>query len=225
MSLCVVSCCYEKEHLTEILKESCAIQGLPLRFVQSAKFGGHWQGSMRIGKMEAVLENLPELSKEFTHVLWSDGYDTFACHDEAHIMAQYVKKLSPPILFSGEKNCWPDPGVADRYPASHFPWRFINAGTWMAEVSYLAEALRMIVDNAGNEHDDQRLWTHAYLGGILPGCEVDVGCAVFQTMWGTELYELVNPSIVHYNGGIWRYPQDRRYIDHWAATKAKLLGE
>ena len=183
-------------------------------------------GSMKVGKMVAVQEAIPNLiGQGYTHVLWADGFDTFLRHDEPRIMSSYMDYGSPGILFSGEKNCWPDPGVAELYPQSAYPWRFINAGTWMAEISYLKNALESVIAFSGSEEDDQRLWTRAFLGGILPTSKIDASCSIFQTMWETNLSEIADPAVVHYNGGVWRNAQDRRYIEHWERTRAELIGE
>ena len=217
MKLCVLSCCYEKPELASILKESCEIQGLPLVFCEAAAFRGTWSGSMRVGKLVAAREALPGLAN-YTHVLWADGFDSFVQADEQGIFDRLDELGNPPMVFSAEKNCWPDQGEAERYPKVEGPYRYINAGTWMGTVEYLRFAVETAL-GLSPDHDDQRLWTQAFLGGHLPGAVVDSYREIFQTMWGTELEDVADSCVIHYNGGIWRNPTDLRYVDHWAKVK------
>ena len=227
MNICVLSCCYEKPHLASILTESCKMFGYELKMCEAAELNGVWpaSGDMRVGKMVAALEGLKLIqeTKAFTHALWADGFDTFIRGHYVDIARGFRHLGEPPMILSAEKNCWPDPIYEVKYPVSESPYRFINAGTWMGQIGYLIDVIGQLVSKYKEEPNDQRIWTMGFLGGFCPGAVIDTERKIFQTMWGTELAD-VSPdaSVIHYNGGIWRNPEDRRMIDHWASVKAGL---
>jgi hypothetical protein len=226
MNLVVLSACYEKPELAAILTESCELTCLPLHFCQWS--GSRiWPGSMRTGKLIAALEALQSLKADgVTHVMWADGFDCFVAPwaDKTEIETRWHLLGCPPMVFSGEKNCWPDAikrHLYGRFLPSESPWRFLNAGTWMAQIGYLQDSIEKILDFWPDEQDDQRMWTDALVTArLLPGAIVDTERLIFQTMWETELSEVESPCVVHFNGGVWRNPEDRRYIDHWEKVKA-----
>lgn len=222
MNLCVISCCYEKPQLADILRESCERARLPLHFCAAKELNGVWDdaGNMRVGKLVAAYESLDELKAEgFDHVLWADGFDTFITATERWIEVAWKSYGCPPMILSGEKNCWPADHFANDYPVSDSPYRFINAGTWMAQIDYLRDVLEyMILDQ---EPNDQLTWTRRFLAKQLPGAIIDTDRRIFHTMWGTEWAEVKHSACVfHYNGGIWRNPEDKRMIEHWEKVKA-----
>lgn len=225
MNLCVLSCQYEKPELASILRESCELFELPLAMCEASELNGKWpaNGDMRTGKMIAALEHLRLIqeTRAFSHVLWADGFDTFIKDDETEIKYRWHLLDCPPLIFSAEQNCWPDPDKAAEYPPATSVYRFINAGTWMGQVDYLVDVMEKILASPWPDGNDQRAWTDAFLGKLLPGAVLDTDRKIFQTMWGTGLAD-VSPdaSVIHYNGGIWRNPEDTRYRDHWESVKA-----
>jgi hypothetical protein len=224
LKLCVLSCCYEKPELAAILRESCGLFGYDLLMCEAAELNGKWpaSGDMRVGKMVAALETMKLIqeTRAFTHVLWADGFDTFVCRTELRFHFAWDQLGSPPLVLSAEKNCWPDPDKAAEYPASDSPYRFINAGTWMGQIDYLVDVITKMLAVEWPDGNDQRAWTDAYLGGLLPGAVIDTERQIFQTMWGTERHEVnTDASVIHYNGGIWRNPEDKRMIEHWESVK------
>ena len=223
MNLTVLTAYYENPGLADTLIDSCCTFNLNLRVAHAAAFNGSWQGDMRTGKLIAVLETISSLKKErFDHVLWADGFDTFACFGKDEIEHRWKLLGCPPMLFSGEKNCWPDEDRRPLYPESPSLWRFINAGTWLAQIDYLHDAITGILarSEGSGEENDQRLWTTAFLNKNLPGAQIDTGRLIFQTMWGTDISEVVDTCFLHYNGGVWRDPDaKRKYLEHWATLK------
>lgn len=226
MNLIVLSACYERPDLASILRESCELFHLPLGFCEAKELNGVWptSGDMRVGKLQAAYEQLLLIkeSNAFSHVLWADGFDTFMQARHGKIEAEWHGLGCPPLILSAEKNCWPDSEKAAEYPEVEGEYRFINAGTWMGHVGYLVDVIGKMLASPWPGGNDQRAWTDAFLGGLLPGAVIDSQRLIFQTMWGATEEELAsaNPCVVHYNGGIWRNPEDKRYIDHWTRVKA-----
>ena len=98
------------------------------------------------------------------------------------------------VLFSSERNCWPDKGVAPLYPlhATHpeSPYRFLNSGAYAGSVA----ALRALFDELGAaaaplDADDQRLFTTYYLlsrgRAGAPPLALDAGARLFHGAWTT----------------------------------------
>lgn len=221
MSLCVLTAWYERPELAAILRESCQINHLMLRVCGQ----GNWPHDMRTGKLEATLRAIPKLRKEgFDLVLYADGFDSFIVGDEVEIRYRWNAMGKRPMVLSGEKNCWPDAHKADRYPNSDSLWRFINAGTWIAQINYLEDVLSAMLKRVPeSERDDQRMWTDAYLDGWLPGAVVDTERVLFQTMWQTSIYEVGSSPVIHHNGGVWRDGPGNKFETHWEIAKKQLV--
>ena len=221
-----MSVCYERPELSTILRESCAMFGVPLIFCEAPELGGKWTGDFRVGKLRAVLRGARAVEDKYDLFMVLDGFDTLVRKPYSDIISRWQILGGPPLLLSAEKNCFPDPGVADRYPACDGPYRYINAGTWLAKTHYLFFALENMVScqRFERECDDQRMWTQLFLDGSLPGAATDTQSRVFQTMWGATDEEVKSRDacVVHYNGGIWRNPDDHRYVEHWARTRESV---
>ena len=111
--------------------------------------------------------------------------------------------------------------MAQEYPSTKSAYRFINAGTWMGHVGWLIDKIHSLLAYYTNQPNDQFIWSHEFISGACTGAVIDSDRLIFQTMWGATAEELasVSPCVVHYNGGIWRNPDDRRYIEHWERVK------
>lgn len=115
-------------------------------------------------------------------VLFTDAYDTVVVRPGEEILAQF-RELDYPLVFSAEKNCYPDPKRATEYPACDSPWRFLNSGGWIGRADHMLALLESV--NAAelpDSHDDQAFFTDIYLrrpASIL----LDTECRIFQTLW------------------------------------------
>ncbi len=177
--------------------------------------GFSWEGKLRF--QQETLESLPPDEK----VVLSDGWDVIfqGTAEEAE-----AKIPSDKILFSGEKNCWPDPQVQKSYPMGPTPWMFVNAGSIAGPAGLLLNAINVGFRNAKLRpeliKDDQRFWTDIFLHDHRT--KIDYQCILFQSMFlligGMELGireggRLVNlrtktyPNFFHYNGG-GNWPED-----------------
>src|SRR5574340_640 len=213
MNLTVLSAHYERPEMAQLLIDSCRHFRVPLTFCAAKQLNGHWDGNLRISKMFAAYEALETLGK-YDHILWVDAFDAFVMATVEDIVFRWHNLGCPPMVFSAEKNCWPDPYLADYYPATPSPWKFINAGTWFAQVGYLRDVLKTLLSQFKEDDNDQRIWTSAFLAGLLPGSVIDTERKIFQTMWGTEIYEVDSPCVVHYNGGdTTKYAIARKHFD------------
>ncbi len=128
------------------------------------------------------------------YALWTDGTDSLILKSETEILSRF----SGGILIAAENNCWPDAG---RYGPP-----FLNAGGYMGVRQELIVALRAVLGVAADE-DDQRAWTTAYIGGLIPGLVIDSERRVFCSESGGDTAD-ADPCIRHFNG---RVPGRKEY--------------
>lgn len=132
---------------------------------------GPWRGFQ--SKLQGVHGELPKLADEgFTHVLFTDAYDTVCVGPPEAVLPFCTDKM----LVSCEKACWPDATLAPQYPPSpRSEWCHVNSGGYVAPIPVLYKLLL-------NAVGDDQLWvTRKYLQNkdvVL----LDDKCEVFQTL-------------------------------------------
>lgn len=120
--------------------------------------------------------------KEITHVMFVDAFDVIIAADEQAILNRY-QEFPCGIIFAAERGCWPDDKLAGAYPPCSTPYRFLNAGCWMADIES-ARGLFSHVDES-NSPSDQRAFTFQYLRGVH-NMRLDHECMLFQCLWKTD---------------------------------------
>lgn len=186
---------------SELMRKSAERVKVPVRLYGSGNFTS-WRK-----RLEDSLDVIRVL--DTTHVLMLDAYDTLFVRGLDSIWSGYAGYSHPPLLLSTERDSWPHGHLADRYPASETPWRFVNGGGWMGERDYLMEHIPKVLAMSDSAND-QELWAFALLDGRLPGFKLDTWCRVFQAMSRTDLtlpngvvfnaFTGSQPCILHYNG-------------------------
>jgi len=142
-------------------------------------------------------------------VIYLDAHDSLIVRPSGAILKAF-EAMNHPLVFSAEKNCWPDAWKAFLYPEADTPWRFLNSGGFVGEAAVLREALRDLGSRIPSSLDDQRWWTNRLLADP-ESIRLDTRCEIFQTLWGSmgdlalrkEIYNRrtrTYPSIVHGNG-------------------------
>jgi hypothetical protein len=126
------------------------------------------------------------------------------------------------ILCNGEKNCWPIPALAERYPetalASPFP--FLNSGVLIGPCEDILKVLNNFPWD--EKTDDQFYWMHSYMESKkradLPRIEVDhhgrLACCM-HALRPDELFVShgvaylkssgIRPALLHLNGPVKKY--------------------
>lgn len=203
----------------ELFTRSCGLQNIePVFFSYGDTYPGH-----AIAKIEHALAFLEGRDEPF--VMWVDSHDSIVLDGVDAILNKY-QRIGAAIVISGEKNCWPDPAIATHFPYPkppyhQSPWRFINSGSWIGEMSAVREALFAMKTKYRDKWpgDDQRCWQEWFVRGYgRQCCQVDAGCEIFQTMSGVGGMELgpsggnlvthSQPKVLHFNGntpniGLW----------------------
>ena len=222
----VVTVATEREK-AEKLERTCIHYGHNLYIFGNGKdwLGGDMEGGRGGFHKVQIFSNY--LHKEdYFHdddvVLFVDGYDTFITATPEEILERF-ENFDADIVFSAEKNCWPDQSIANEYPPARTPYRFLNSGGYIGRVSAI-KALLNDVDYYSSDYDDQWYFHLKFLmsrnsvGANLIGdikVVLDDTTYIFQTLAGTnvnEIYvhdnkDIVNDlnkcaiCVVHGNGG------------------------
>lgn len=135
----------------------------------------------------------------YTHFIFVDAYDT--------LFLKPITDYEGGIIFSAEKNCWPDYNAP--YPVSTKVFRYLNSGCYVAPIEeYLALTDQFPVDYAD---DDQRYFTNIYLK--TDRIKLDTDCKLFQSYAFTDQNDLTllpdkiinnhsqsEPAVIHFNG-------------------------
>lgn len=144
-------------------------------------------------------------------IIFVDGHDVGLCAKWWNVVNRWLDNFDPTkVLFAAEAICWPDNTMADMFPPSPTPYRFLNSGTFMGRAKIIKRLLDEI--DIDNSEDDQAAYQGLFLSG-LP-IELDYECRIFQPIHGAlehieydpvsgNIYNKVTktaPQIIHGNG-------------------------
>jgi len=128
--------------------------------------------------MTMLYKGLLHLKKEgYTHVIYSDAADTY-----------FLKSFEPgdSLLISAEKACFPDGELAEVYPKTLTPWKYVNAGNWCGPIDFAIEFFERYKLNShqGKHANGQREWHHAFLQSQKDNLNIhlDYQCLFMQSI-------------------------------------------
>ena len=196
----------EENKLTK-LRNSAHVQGIKyLNIGEKVQWNGTDMtgpgGGMKINLLKAHIEyeELPDTDI----ILFTDAYDVFYA-DTLHTIKERYKGFNHKVVFSAESVCWPDESIAEQFPPTNTPYRYLNSGTFIGEVGELKKILSH--SNITDQEDDQLFYQEAYLEGLYD-IVLDTEGYIFQTHEpGIQVTngQLNNgiccPCIYHGNGG------------------------
>lgn len=162
-------------------------------------------------------------------IMFVDGYDTFLSENPDQILNRYLD-MDADIIFAAEKTCWPEPALANEYPLSHTPYRFLNSGGFIGKVWAIKEIINDIT--FPDDYDDQWYFHLKYLASLqqTPNLHLDYDVNIkldhenyiFQCVSGAsnvieiqENQQILNTEtkctscLLHGNGG----PQDKEVFE------------
>jgi hypothetical protein len=176
---------------------------------------GHGKGfGMKIKGMYDYIQN----KQPNDIIMFIDGFDVLITGSKSEILNGYQAfrdKHGDKAVFSAEKTCWPDSHLAERFPVTPSPYKYLNSGTYMSTVSALKRILANKHDEIyGSEFyktDDQRFFTDLFLntsGIVLDNSNTIFNCmndglddlVVEQGRW-RNLATKSTPLVYHANGG------------------------
>jgi len=179
----------------EDLKLSCKNNGMDLTVLG---MGEGWQG---FGTKIIITRDYLRTLTGYTHFIFADAYDV--------LFLKPVTEVPDYILFSTEKQSWPD---VDAYGPDYKQdgrWKFLNSGSYSAPIK---DWMKLVDANTINySDDDQRYFTKIYLNDSI--IKLDTGCTIFQsyafavpgdftiTAAGLKNNRTeTSPAIIHFNG-------------------------
>lgn len=159
--------------------------------------GGH-----KVNLLREFIKNLPD---DFI-LLFTDCYDILY-NDTLSSIGNKFKNMGHKAVFAAERYIWPDTSLADKFPKTNSPYKYLNSGVFIAEVG---ELKRMLNDPIANNADDQLYYQHLFLSDKFD-MVLDTNCHIFQChepdIKIVDEGILYNPhtksypSIYHGNGG------------------------
>ena len=87
-------------------------------------------------------------------LVFIDGYDVVFTGAIEEALRRFNEEFSMDVVFSAEKSCWPDSGLANKYPTTSSEYKFLNSGTFMGKVS----ELKKITEEPIEDTDDDQLY-------------------------------------------------------------------
>ena len=218
---CVVSNRPDNQILRQMQRDAHDLGWPPSSFHVLAEPGmkiGHGVGhGAKVLLMQKFLASLcrERQQDDSVIVLFMDAHDVRLLGRPTEVVARF-KKTRTRILFSAEKNCWPDADRAAQFVASSnaSPYRYLNSGGY---IGYAKDLVQLLKDNANvfldYATDDQRYFTTLFLRHQHQPerVKLDTRCELFQSLFLAHAdvcpASLQNkacgtrPLIFHGNGG------------------------
>lgn len=195
--------------VTQMIK-SCTAHNVQVTLLAHDK---EWLGNYNT-KLVELRNCLETLKRNYDWVLHLDAFDSLMIRPLEDIFAQ---RLPGRMLWSAERNCYPCPELADKYPACNTSYKYLNGGCWLAPMTVALETMRTLKQHGGM-NCDQICWSNAYLSGAP--ITLDNTCKVFMCLWGHGENELdaegrntetgERPCILHGNGNNFEHPIMKR---------------
>jgi len=160
--------------------------------------GVKWEGGTMEGqggghKINLVKEYLKD-KRDSDVFLFLDGYDTFLTDRTDEIISRYIE-FSEDIVFSSERFCWPDEGLASDLRAANVnqntPYQYLNSGMYIGRVGALKELFKKPIKNF---EDDQLYVQKEYLTG-----KHSIACDVESYIFSCHEPEVVKKGHQIYN--------------------------
>lgn len=184
---------------------SCKVHGITLDILgMGLPYRGNGQ---KLNYMKEYIKAMPDNDI----VLYVDAYDILFLTDKKTILKKFLKMKSS-FVISAERNCFPFRGLANKYPESPTPFRYINSGSFMGYVKSMKKILGEIAVN--EKISDQGQLTLHYFDHQNE-YTLDYRCELFMPLVGVHINELLidrkrgeiyslstrsRPCIVHGNG-------------------------
>ena len=160
-------------------------------------------GGMKANLLKEYVNTLPDEDI----VLFTDAYDVFYNDDLETITDRYLD-FKTKVVFSSELYCYPDESIANQFPESNTPYRFLNSGTFIGQVGELKKMFEF--SEVADDGDDQLYYQRLFLSNQFD-ITLDYEGYIFQThddKVGINITrQLYNPEtnccacIYHGNGG------------------------
>jgi len=198
----ITPCLYPDDQKIRLLVDSVWKYGITLRAYGIGSAFFDWK-RMFLEHTLPTMERL-QVDEHYTHVLYVDGIDSIFMSGLNEIIAKYERLGSPNILMSADAD---QPAFNTPAFNGKRPWRFLNAGGFLADIELFVFRARWLADKYGADGDYQNWFVKDPRYIVL-----DNDCSIFQSMNG-EPYLLPRckrvlnavtgtwPSVLHFRGG------------------------
>jgi len=159
------------------------------------------------GKKLKLLKDYLANMDEYDYIIFTDSYDVFYADSPESILDKFLS-FNTKVLFSAESVCWPNTELADKFPETEHPYRYLNSGTFIGRIKELKEMLSTFDEDI---HDDDQEFMQEQFLSAKWDCKLDTEAYVFQChepeitlLDNGQLYNPRTnccPSIYHGNGG------------------------
>ena len=158
-------------------------------------------------------------------IIVCDAWDIVFCEHPQSIDERAASLYGDAIVFNAEKACWPRTDLADHFPDTGSPWRFLNNGFFCGPAEKMLACLewqnldalgfdRRNADDTGWIYpDDQEQGQIAYIAQPVD-MVVDTACELAQCLSASFVKEFdtrgerirnritgTTPGVFHFNGG------------------------
>lgn len=208
----IITVATDENELLERFKHSCNNFGLRYKILGLEK---QWSGGNMIdGPGGGMKLNL--LKKELRRhlndeiILFTDSYDVIFLSDEKEIMKKFLS-FNCDLVFSAEKECWPNKKTSVFFKDNEGPYKYINSGGFIGRVKIIYDLIDV---EYSDTYDDQYLIHERYIL-FKNRIKIDTSCQIFQTnALNSNDIEIIYdkniikntiyntyPSLYHGNGG------------------------
>lgn len=185
------------------------------RYMQSAEayglsvnvlgMGETWEGGdMRYRGGGYKINLFRQALKPYQHdssllVMFTDSYDVIFLGAKENII-QNFKTFNASIVFAAEVYCWPEKFLADSYPKTESPYKYLNSGGF---IGYAKQLYNLLSENRlKNKDDDQQYFTRLFLDKDIREkykIRLDHKATIFQCASGaTDHLKLIETSDNYY---------------------------
>jgi hypothetical protein len=160
-----------------------------------------------------------ERFEDYERLILTDAWDVLFYGDH-NSLAQRLSLFAPHVLFAGERNCYPEPQLAEKIshnyqPTPSTPWRFLNGGMLTSSPDELWRWCHEVERHP--EYDAKMIgqqWLNRRMTENSPLARIDFQTRLFYCMYreneGMELavkdgkpYNTLagtSPCLIHFNG-------------------------
>lgn len=199
MNIKLITVTSHPEHCTDLIK-SAEKHGWDLILIHA-----EWKGfGTKIIELKRFLDSHPEIE----YFIFCDSFDVLVLDSPPNLL------FKDEIIFSAEKNCWPDDSLRSQYPETESQFKFLNSGLYYAPRE---KWMKMVQENPVDYADDDQLYfTKLFLSNKY-GISLDDGQHLFNNHSfvadGEYYYDnnrvlvridgrnaMGKPILVHFNG-------------------------
>ena len=198
--LIVVSAITERRHMIDEYEDQLAAAGIDFHLENIVLPNGIASITARWRLM--FLHRMCERFMGYDRIVFTDGWDVLFYGNKADVMA----KIPARPMVSAERNCWPEPYLAGKIPATS-PWPYVNAGMLSGSPDLILEWI-----SGAEKTDDLGMMDQAWFNRRLAAGDYPVNLDFNTSLFYTVSYDREDASLRLKGGELWNafygsYPQ------------------